>query len=184
MILEQRFMKEDLEEVGQVFSKSMEPKCPILKSGSKLNKMWKSLLIIFSLILFGCSAVLTALKGEFSTGLILYVLVGVIGFLTVIIWNGLEKKMKPEDVVKRKYGEPFVIAIKEDTLVYKQMDFSYVDIRVVVEYKNFLFIKVDGKWLVIKADEEEKEVILSKMNEKITIHFMQEKEPFDLRKLR
>ncbi len=184
MILEQRFMKEDLEEVGQVFSKSMEPKCPILKSGSKLNKMWKSLLIIFSLILFGCSAVLTALKGEFSTELILYVLVGVIGFLTVIIWNGLEKKMKPADVVKRKYGEPFVIAIKEDTLVYKQMDFSYVDIRVVVEYKNFLFIKVDGKWLIIKADEEEKEVILSKMNEKITIHFMQEKEPFDLRKLR
>ena len=184
MILEQRFMKEDLEEVGQVFSKSMEPKCPILKSGSKLNKMWKSLLIIFSLILFGCSAVLTALKGEFSTELILYVLVGVIGFLTVIIWNGLEKKMKPEDVVKRKYGAPFVIAIKEDILVYKQMDFSYVDIRVVVEYKNFLFIKVDGKWLIIKADEEEKEVILSKMNEKITIHFMQEKEPFDLRKLR
>lgn len=52
MILEQRFMKEDLEEVGQVFSKSMEPKYPILKSGSKLNKMWKSLLIKFSLILF------------------------------------------------------------------------------------------------------------------------------------
>ena len=172
MILEQRFMKEDLEEVGQVFSKSMEPKYPILKSGSKLNKMWKSLLIKFSLILFGCSAVLTALKGEFSTELILYVLIGVIGFLTVIIWNGLEKKMKPADVVKRKYGEPFVIAIKEDTLVYKQMDFSYVDIRVVVEYKNFLFIKVDGKWLIIKADEEEKEVILSKMNEKITIHFI------------
>ena len=133
MILEQRFMKEDLEEVGQVFSKSMEPEYPILKSGSKLNKMWKSLLIKFSLILFGCSAVLTALKGEFSTELILYVLIGVIGFLTVIIWNGLEKKMKPADVVKRKYGEPFVIAIKEDTLVYKQMDFSYVDIRVVVE---------------------------------------------------
>ena len=133
MILEQRFMKEDLEEVGQVFSKSMEPKYPILKSGSKLNKMWKSLLIKFSLILFGCSAVLTALKGEFSTELILYVLIGVIGFLTVIIWNGLEKKMKPADVVKRKYGEPFVIAIKEDTLVYKQMDFSYVDSRVVVE---------------------------------------------------
>lgn len=37
------------------------------------------------------------------------------------------------------------------------MDFSYVDIRVVVEYKNFLFIKADGKWLIIKADEEEKE---------------------------
>lgn len=102
----------------------------------------------------------------------------------MIIWNGLEKKMKPEDVVKRKYGDPFVIAIKEDTLVYKQMGFSYVDIRVIVEYKNFLFIKADGKWLIIKADEEEKEVILSKMNEKITIHFMQEKEPFDLRKLR
>ena len=43
---------------------------------------------------------------------------------------------------------------------------------------------MDGKWLIIKADEEEKEVILSKMNEKITIHFMQEKEPVDLRKLR
>lgn len=66
MILEQKFMKEDLEEVGQVFSKSMEPKCPILKSGSKLNKMWKSLLIIFSLILFGCSVVITALKVNFQ----------------------------------------------------------------------------------------------------------------------
>jgi len=183
MILEQKFMKEDLEEVGQVFSKSMEPKCPILKSGSKLNKMWKSLLIIFSLILFGCSVVITALKGEFSTEIILYVLIGIIGLLTVIIWNGLEKKMKPEDVVKRKYGEPFVIAIKEDALVYKQMCFSYVDIRVIVEYKNFLFIKADRKWLIIKVDEEEKEVILSKMNEKITIHFIQKKEPFDLRKL-
>ena len=43
---------------------------------------------------------------------------------------------------------------------------------------------MDGKWLIIKADEEEKEVILSKMNEKITIHFMQEQEAFDLRKLR
>lgn len=86
--------------MGQVFSKSMEPKCPIMKSGSKLNKKWKSLLIIFSLILFGCSVVITALKGEFSTEIILYVLIGVIGLLTVIIWNGLEKKMEPADVVK------------------------------------------------------------------------------------
>lgn len=184
MILEQKFLESDLIEVGYVFSKSMEPKFSILKSGSKLNKIWKSLLIAIVIVLLGGSVALTVLKGEFSVEIILYILVGVIGLLTILFSIGFEKKFDPTNMVKRIYGKPFVIAMKEDTLVYKQTDFSYVDIRFVVEYKNFLFVKVDGKWLVIKAEEEEKEVILSKINEKITIHFLQEEEPFDMRKLR
>lgn len=184
MILKQKFLESDLEVVGQVFAKSMERKNPILKRGSRLNKTWKGLLTIFSLILFGCSVALTALKGEFSSDTMLYLSVSAFGIFVVIIWNGLDKKMKPRDVVKRKYGETYTIEVKEDSMVYKQTEYSYVDIRFVVEYKNFLFIKADGKWLVIKADDDEKEVILSRLNENITIHPIQEEEPFDLRTLR
>ncbi len=61
--------------------------------------------------------------------------------------------------------------------------FLIVDIQSCCRIKKFSIYKVDGKWLIIKADEEEKEVILSKMNEKITF-ISSEKEPFDLRKLR
>lgn len=50
MILEQEFLKADLDEVEQVFSKSMEPKLPIFKSAGRWNKIWKRLLMIFSFI--------------------------------------------------------------------------------------------------------------------------------------
>ena len=184
MILEQKLLETDLAEVEQVFSKSMEPKCPILKRGSRLNKLWKRMLTIFSLILFVCIVLINFLKGGFSTEAIFYAFVGAVGLLSVTIWKKLENKLTPIDVVKRKYGEPFSVLVKENNLIYKQKDFSYADIRFVVEYKNLLCIKGDGTWLVIKAEEEEKEAVLLKINEKITVHFMREEEPFDMRKLR
>lgn len=183
MRIEQKFLRSDLNEVGQIFSKSMEPKIPIFKRGNRWNKMWKYLLMIISFLLFGCSIILFVLEHTFSMGIKVYVFVGIIGVLTLIVWNYIEKKTEPMEIVKRKYGEPFSVEMKKDALLYKEIEIFYVDISTVVEYKNFLFIKADKKWLVIKADKAEKSSILSKINEKTLVRLIEKKDVFDLRQI-
>lgn len=73
--------------------------------------------------------------------------------------------------------------MKEDALFYKQMEYLYTNIKIVVGYKNFLFIKADRRWLVMKADEDEKQAILLKLNEKCPIRFVEKNDAFDLRQL-
>lgn len=58
-----------------------------------------------------------------------------------------------------------------------------VQFRAAAAYKNFLFIRAGRRWLVIKADKDEKQAILSRMSEKNSIRVMEEKEAFDLRKI-
>ncbi len=183
MVLEQKFSDDDLDEISQVFSRSTEPKIPIFKRGSRWNKIWKRLLMILAFILFGCSIMLLILERAFSTAIIIYVFTGIICVLTLIIWNGIEKKIELLNEAKRKYGQPFQVEIKEDALFYKQIEYLYTNIKTVVGYKNFLFIKADRRWLIIKADEEEKEVILLRMNETCPIRFVEKNEVFDLREL-
>lgn len=183
MVMRQHFSKSDLEEIGQVLSRSAEPRIPIFKCGSRWNKIWKRLLMILSFILFGCSIMLVILEHTFSTATKIYVFVGIICVLTLVIWNSIEKKIEPLNVAKRKYGQSFQVEMKEDVLIYKQMEYLYTNIKIVVGYKNFLFIKADRRWLIIKADEAEKEAILLKMNEKCPIRFVKKKEAFDLREL-
>lgn len=183
MRIEQNFLESDLIELEKVFSKSMEYKNPMLKKGKRFIKIWNSLLILAT-ILFECNIALRILKGKFSLEMMLYIVVGVIIFFIVFFGDMLEKKMNPENVVKQKYGEPFVVILNESTLVYKQTDFLYTEIKFIIEYKNFLFIKTNKRWLIIKANREEKNTILSKVKENITIQPIKKEEPFDLREFR
>lgn len=183
MILEQKFLKSDLDELAQVFAKSMEPGIPIFRRGGRWNKIWKSLLLILSLLLLGCSLLLIILEHAFSTEIKIYVSVGILCILTAALWNFAEKKADPQNLVMRKYSSPFWVEIKEDALLYRHKEFLYMDIRAAAAYKNFLFIKADRRWLVIKADKDEKQAILSKISKKTLIRLTEEKEAFDLRKL-
>lgn len=96
---------------------------------------------------------------------------------------GIIRKADPQNLVMRKYSSPFWVEIKEDALLYRHKEFLYMDIRAAAAYKNFLFIKADRRWLVIKADKDEKQAILSKITKKTSIRLTEEKEAFDLRKL-
>lgn len=183
MRIEQNFLESDLVELEKVFSESIEYKNPILRKGKRFIKIWNSL-VILATILFECNVGLRILRGEFLWEMMLYIVVGVIIFFIVFFGDMQEKKMNPENVVKQKYGEPFDVIFNESTLVYKQTDFLYTEIKYIIEYKNFFFIKTNKRWLIIKANREEKNTILSKVKENITIQPIKKEEPFDLREFR
>lgn len=183
MRIEQKFEKSDLAEVKPIFEKSMEFKSPFLRKNRTVIKIWKCSLFALAVILFGCSIILAALNG-FSNKIIIYSSVVIVALLTAFILNRIDKKTNAADVIQQKYGDPFEIILGENALTYRQNDFLYTEIRFVIEYKNFLFIKANNRWLVIKVNNEEKEAILSKMNEQIAIHFVKKEEPFDLREFR
>ena len=69
-------------------------------------------------------------------------------------------------------------------MIYNQKKISYTYIRFVVDYKNLMFVMAERKFLVIKADAEEKEAILSKMKENKAIRYVHQEEPFDLKQFR
>lgn len=182
MKIEQVFSETDLLELEQVFSKSMEPRNPMYKKGSRQNKVRKQAFIALAIILFGCSVTLYFLRGELSSLALLSVIVGAISLLVVCIWSRAEKMLDPM-AKSRIYERPFTIVVTPNSLYYREKEFLYTSIRYVVDYKNILFLKADKRWLVIKADEEEKAVILSKLDLGSNVQFEKKEEPFDLRKL-
>ena len=154
MIIEQEFEEADLVELERVFSKSMEVKSPGI---TKIIRICDFLSIVCMYILLGCSIAMIALIGTISKETILWAIIGVIGILNVMGQRKLKEKMKPMNVVKRKYAQPFTVEINRDTLVYKQIDFLYRNIKFIVEYKSFLFIRAKRAILVMKFNKEEKE---------------------------
>ena len=178
MIIEQEFEEADLVELEQVFSKSMEVKSPGI---TKIIRICDFLSIVCMYILLGCSIAMIALIGTISKETILWAIIGVIGILNVMGQRKLKEKMKPMNVVKRKYAQPFTVEINRDTLVYKQIDFLYRNIKFIVEYKSFLFIRAKRAILVMKFNKEEKEELFSKTT---GIHVIHEEEPFDIREIK
>ena len=179
MILEQRFLESDLAEVEQILLKSVNPKIRIL--GNAIRK-YNFIPIVCVVVIFVCSIGLTALGDTYSKEAILIAAIGVIGILYVKFCKRLEEKMKPENMLKRRFGQPFTVVVGEDTLVYKQLEFLYTDIGFVVEYKDFLFIKTHRGFLIMKTEEEEKAVLFRILEDK-KIRVLHEEEPFNLRKL-
>ena len=178
MIIEQEFEEADLVELERVFSKSMEVKSPGI---TKIIRICDFLSIVCMYILLGCSIAMIALIGTISKETILWAIIGVIGILNVMGQRKLKEKMKPMNVVKRKYAQPFTVEINRDTLVYKQIDFLYRNIKFIVEYKSFLFIRAKRAILVMKFNKEEKEDLFSKTT---GIHVIHEEEPFDIREIK
>ena len=181
MIIEQEFGEADLVELERVFSKSMEIKSPGI---TKFNRICDFLSTVCIYILFGCGIVMVAIIGTISKitkETILWATIGLIGMLIVMGERKLKEKMKPMNVVKRKYAQPFTVEINRDTLVYKQVEFLYRDIKFIVEYKSFLFIRTKRALLVMKFNEEEKEELFSKTT---GIHVIHKEEPFDIRELK
>ncbi len=181
MIIEQEFGEADLVELERVFSKSMEVKSPGI---TKIIKICDFLSTVCMYILFGCGIAMVAIIGtisKISKETILWAIIGVIGMLNVMGQRKLKEKMKPMNVVKRKYAQPFTVEINRDTLVYKQIDFLYRNIKFIVEYKSFLFIRAKRAILVMKFNEEEKEELFSKTT---GIHVIHEEEPFDIREIK
>lgn len=182
MEIEQVFSEADLSELEQVFSKSMEPQNPMYKKGSRQNKARKQALIALAIVLLGCSVALYFLRGELSPLALLSAIVGAISLLVVCIWRRAEKMLDP--VAKsRIYERPFTIIVNPDFLYYREKDYLYTSIRYVIDYKNMLFLKADKRWLVIKADEEEKATILTKLDLGSNVLFEKKEQLFDLRKL-
>lgn len=178
MIIEQEFGEADLVELERVFSKSMEIKSPGI---TKYIRICEFLSIVCMYILLGCSIAMIALIGTISKETILWAIIGVFGILNVMGQRKLKEKMKPMNVVKRKYAHPFTVEINRDTLVYKQIDYLYSNIKSIVEYKSFLFIKAQRRILVMKLKEAEKEELFSKTP---GIHVILKEEPFDIRDLK
>lgn len=178
MILEQRFLESDLAEVEQILSKSVNLK---IRTLSNAIRKYDFIPVVCVVIIFACSIGLTALGDMYSKEAILIAAIGVIGIFIVKLRNRLREKMKPENMLKRRLGQPFTVVVEEDTLVYKQIKFLYTDIRFVVEYKDFLFIKTHRGFLIMKTDEEEREVLFRIMENK-KIRVLHEEEPFNLRK--
>ena len=106
--------------------------------------------------------------------------------------QALVKSMTPTNCVMRfwpehkkakllqKYREPFVVVVEEKNIHYGESDFLISSIDHIVEYKYFLFIRADKRWYFIKAEEEEKAKLLSKLNSNSNITFTKIEEPFDL----
>lgn len=69
-------------------------------------------------------------------------------------------------------------------LVYKQVNLFYEDIKAIAEYKNLVFIIFNRRWALIKANDQEKEMLISKIRKKKAVCIIQKEEPFDLRELK
>ena len=183
MEFDQKFTEADLLELEKVFSKTMEVE------NSKIllwRKPWiKTCLYILAGILFICSVALYFLEGTFSNSIKLYFIIAVIALCWPFILDILRKRkdMLPARMVRSKYAEPIKFSFKEDSLVYRKEEFLYTSVSIVVEYKKYLFIRANKKWLVIKASEEEKDFILGKVEKYPNVCFVTKEEAFSLKEL-
>lgn len=184
MILKQNFSEEDLAELEQVFSATMNRGYFKIISEGRYGKIRKGIKDVCVFVLFGCCVMLIVLEGRISARTMLFMTGGVIALLAEPLWKKADEKMKLANIVKRVYGKPFSAEIEEDRLIYRKKEFPYADIRCVVDYKNFLFAMTGRRLLIIKADAEEKEAILSKMKVNKAIRYVHQEEPFDLKQFR
>lgn len=193
MKIEQVFTESDLSELEQTLVKSMSPTNCVMK----WLRFWLKHVKAMRRWLLGCAIVLCVLcifyifeleKWWMSKWLVIICAIfGVYGLYRFFTWDKIVERidnfLNPEKIVQ-KYREPFVVAVEENTLHYKQSDFPISSIDHIVEYKYFLFIRANKRWCFIKAEEEEKEMLLSKLSSNSNISFTKIEEPVDLRQFR
>lgn len=184
MILEQNFSEADLAELEQVFSATMNRGYFRIISEGRYGEIRKGIKDVCVFILFGCCVMLIVLEGRISARTMFFMTGGAIALLAEPLWKKSDEKMKLANIIKRAYGKPFSVGMEEDRLIYRKIEFPYAGIRCVVDYKNFLFARAGRRLLIIKADAEEKEAILSKMKENEAIRYVRQEEPFDLKQFR
>lgn len=182
MKMEQSFSESDLSELEQVLVESMKPTNCVMRFCLKHKKAFQHCYLVCSIILFVCCAFFLFEHDKW------WAIICAIGGVFVLVYNKLGKKFidkffNPEKVVQ-KYREPLVVSVEDNFLHYGQSDFPISGINHIVEYKYFLFIRVSKRWCFIKAEEEEKAILLSKLNSNSNITFNKINEPVDLRQFR
>ena len=182
MKIEQVFSESDLSELEQVLAKSMEPKNSVMRFWLEHKKAFRRCMLGCTIILFVCCIFFLFEHDKWWA--LISAICGVFAFAYNKLWNKLiDKFFNPEKAVQ-KYREPFVVEVEENTLHYKQSDFPISSIDHIVEYKYFLVIRANKRWCFIKAEEEEKEMLLSKLSISSNISFTKIEEPVDLRQFR
>lgn len=180
MECEQKFSEADFIELEKVFSKTMEAESSMMLFW---RKPWiKTCLFILSGVLFLYSGALYFLESFYSNNVKLYIIIAVIALCWPFLLEALKrtKDMLPSKMVRSRYGEPFKLSFKENSLEYRKEEFLYTSVSIVVEYKNFLFMMANKKWLVIKASDEVKDFILKKMGKYPNTCFAKKEEVFSL----
>ena len=197
MKIEQVFSESDLSELEQVLIKSKEPKNCAIRLLMKWLRFWHKHQRAMKFTFLVCVIVLCVLCTFCIVErekLWLYKVMALIS-AAFVVWNihqfftwdkrteQVDNLLNPEKVVQ-KYREPFVVAVEKNTLHFRGLDFQISSIDHIVEYKYFLVIRVNKRWCFIKAEEEEKAMLLSKLNSNSNITFTKIDEPLDLRQFR
>lgn len=181
MRIEQTFSQSDLEELYQVLSKSTEVKRRGLRFWMRHRKAYQCSLIVFAFILFADSAFLITRMKWFA---ITIAIIGIFALLYLFAWNKMVDKFLNPEIMIQKYREPFSVEVEGNIFHFGRLDFTISSIDHIVEYKYFLFIRANRKWFFMKAEPEEKAMLLSELNNHSNITFTQIEEPIDLRQFR
>ncbi|MDE7342111.1 MAG: hypothetical protein K2N80_16400 [Lachnospiraceae bacterium] len=197
MKMEQVFSESDLSELEQMLIKSKEPKNRVMR----LWQNWMCFWLKHTKAMRYCALVCIILLCVFCTFFIvereqlrLYKWMAFICAVTVVwcihkffTWDKraeqIDNFLNPKKAVQ-KYREPFVVAVEENILHYRQSDFPISSIDHIIAYKCYLFIRANKRWCFIKAEEEEKAMLLSKLHGNSKITFTKIDEPVDLRQFR
>lgn len=182
MKMEQSFSESDLSELEQVLVESMKPTNCVMRFCLEHKKAFQRCFLVCSIILFICCAFF--LVEHDKRWALICAIVGVFALVCNKLWNKLiDKFFNPEKVVQ-KYREPFVVSVDDNSFHYRQSNFPISSIDHIVEYKYFLFIRANKRWCFIKVEEEEKAMLLSKLNSNSNITFTKTDELVDLRQFR
>ena len=182
MKIEQVFTEFDLSELEKVLAKSMEPKNRVMRLWLEHKKTFRRCMLGCTIILFACCTFF--LFEHDRCWALISAIGGVFAFVYNKLWNKLIDKFFSLEKLLQKYREPFVVEVEENTLHFRELDFSISSINHIVEYKYFLFIRANKRWCFIKVEEEEKEMLLAKLYNNSSITFTKIDEPLDLRQFR
>lgn len=181
MKIEQFFSESDLSELEQILVKSMSPN-RVMRSCLEHKRAIRRCLFGCTIVLFVCCIFFLYEHDKWRA--LISAICGVFAFVYNKLWNKLVDKFFNSEKVVQKYREPFVVAVKENTLHFRESDFPISSIDYIIEYKSFLIIRANKRWCFIKAEEEEKAMLLSKFNSNSNITFTKVNELIDLRQFR
>lgn len=180
MEIEQTYTESELHDLELIFSKTWSFKKPVQIKGTKLNKAYKIIGFISS-FLFLCSSILWFNMVRIVS---IILLAGAVFILLILMFRLWIERKTDLAALRRKLEKSHVIVLNEDSFKYGKREFLYTDIGFVIEYKNILILRavkrgLSGNLLIMKANEEEKSVFLSKLDANIPKEKMEE--PCDLK---
>lgn len=174
MKLEQRFSKSDLSDICQILFKTNELQNSTIRletiQEQSVRQRWGNYMLRAIILLFACLVPVAGFSEVIPLGvkIALYVVIcGIIIFMIYGCHRLLGKKMNIEDAIRHIYGKPYTVTLGQDAVTWKDEKFLYTDIKNVMEYHNLLVVIYDdNKFFIMKAEDDEKEAILSKMNKR------------------